>query len=94
MVFAGAAIYFAINFVIGFAAFAVAGSAVGDATGVFIGTAVLLGLIAFGGGGGLLAVRSPFAKGLGLGLMIGWALTSVFTVGICTGLNPAIYSSL
>lgn len=95
MVFAGVAIYFAINFVIGFAAFAVAGTSTsGDATGIFLGTAVLLALIAFGGGGGLLAVRSPFAKGLGLGLMIGWALTSVFTVGICTGLNPAIYSGL
>jgi hypothetical protein len=95
MVFAGSAIYFVINFFIGFAAFAVAGSAVSDGINVaLLSAAVLLAVIAFGGGGGLLAVRSPYAKGLGLGLMIGWALTSVFTVGICTGINPEIYSAL
>jgi hypothetical protein len=94
MVFAGVGIYFVINSVIGFAALIVGGSATNGVNMVFVGTAILLALIAFGGGGGLLAVRSPYAKGLGLGLMIGWALTSVFTVGICTGLNPAVYSTL
>ncbi len=27
-----------------------------------------------------------------MGLMIGWALTSILTAGICTGLNPAMYT--
>ncbi|ORB33433.1 hypothetical protein BST39_26410 [Mycobacterium paraseoulense] len=54
--------------------------------------AVLLAMIAFGGGGGLLfAKRSAWARGIGMGLMIGWALTSILTVGICTGLNPMLY---
>ena len=46
-----------------------------------------------GGGAALLAVRNPHAKGVGLGLMIGWALTSLVTVGFCTGINPALYTS-
>ena len=53
--------------------------------------AIVLGLIAFGGGAALLFVKSPWARGIGMGLMIGWALTSVVTVGICTGLNPMLY---
>jgi hypothetical protein len=57
------------------------------------GTAVMLFLIAFAGGAGLLASRNRYAKGLGLGLMIGWALTSLLTVGFCTGINPAMYTS-
>ena len=52
----------------------------------------MLALIAFGGGGALLATRKPRGRrGMGMGLMIGWALTSIVTVGICTGLNPALY---
>ena len=38
------------------------------------------------------APASPYAKGLGLGLMIGWAVTSLFTVGFCTGINPEMYT--
>lgn len=53
--------------------------------------AVILAVLAFGVGGGFLAVRRPWARGLGLGLMIGWALTSIVSVGICTGLNPVLY---
>lgn len=54
--------------------------------------AVSLALIAFGGGAGLIALRKPWAKGLGIGLMIGWALLSITTVGFCTGLNPEMYT--
>lgn len=35
--------------------------------------------------------RQPRAQA-GLGLMIGWALTSILTVGYCTGLNPTMYT--
>jgi hypothetical protein len=89
MVFAGSLLYFALNFVLGWVIVGVAGS---SGNGVLAVGAAMLALIAFGGGAGLLATRSPNNKGLGLGLMIGWALTSLVTVGFCTGLNPALYS--
>jgi hypothetical protein len=84
----GSFVYFMINFVIAFMAIAAADSG----KGVLIGATVLLAAIAFGGGGALLATPSPTSKGLGLGLMIGWALTSVFTAGFCTGINPTMYT--
>jgi hypothetical protein len=84
----GVFVYFTVNFVIAFMAIV----AVDSGKGVLIGAAMLLAAIAFGGGGALLARPSPTAKGLGLGLMIGWALTSVFTAGFCTGLNPTMYT--
>ncbi|MCT7368083.1 hypothetical protein A7R75_03655 [Mycolicibacterium llatzerense] len=54
--------------------------------------AVALVLVAFGGGFSLWKTGNPASKGLGLGLMIGWALTSILTVGYCTGLNPTMYT--
>ncbi|KAA0094814.1 hypothetical protein CIW49_24875 [Mycolicibacterium sp. P1-18] len=54
--------------------------------------AVILALVAFGGGAVLIALRRPWAKGLGIGLMIGWALLSITSVGYCTGLNPEMYT--
>ncbi|MET0901016.1 MAG: hypothetical protein ABWY45_24145 [Mycobacterium sp.] len=93
MVFVGPLIYAALNLVIGFMAFIFAGSTTNQASNYVFGvTAVVLALIAFGGGAILLLLRSPYAKGIGLGLMIGWALTSVFTVGFCTGINPGLYT--
>jgi len=92
MVFVGAPIFIVINTVLGFAAFIVAGGQTDNSDAILGGAAVLLGLIAFGVGGYLLTVKSPQAKGIGLGLMIGWALTSLVTVGICTGINPSLYS--
>lgn len=93
MVFVGAVIYAALNTVLGFAAFIVAGSQTTSANPILGAAAVILALIAFGAGAALLAVKSPQAKGIGLGLMIGWALTSLVTVGFCTGINPALYTS-
>lgn len=90
---AGAIIYFAINFAAGLIVLVAAGGTSNSQAVVAI-AAVLLAGLAFGGGAGLLALRRPWAKGLGLGLMIGWALTSLVTVGICTGLNPAVYQGL
>ncbi|OHU82492.1 hypothetical protein [Mycobacterium talmoniae] len=69
-------------------------SQVASTTVVGITNAVVLAGIAFGVGGALVAEGTPRAKGLGIGLMVGWALTSVLSVGICTGLNPAIYGGL
>ena len=92
--FAGILVYVVINFVVGVLAFMI-GGATGSSgpNGIFIVAAVLLVLIAFGGGASLLKNGSPSAKGIGLGLMIGWALTSLLTAGFCTGLNPAMYTS-
>lgn len=58
----------------------------------FAAGAALLALIAFVGGGALVfANKSVWTRGIGMGLMIGWALTSILTVGFCTGLNPTLY---
>lgn len=89
MAFFGAFLYFAINFVVAFAVLSMADSngRVAVASG-----AAALALGALGGGGALLATKNPTAKGLGLGLMIGWAFLSVVSVGFCTGLNPEMYT--
>lgn len=95
MVILGPFLYAALNLVIGFIGFIGAGAA--DSSGgstnlVLGGTAVLLALIAFGGGTLMLLSKNPTAKGLGIGLMVGWALVSLFTAGFCTGLNPELYA--
>jgi hypothetical protein len=92
MVFVGAPIYIALNSLLGFVAFLIAGSSTDSANVILGAAAVMLALIAFGGGAALLAVRNPQVKGIGLGLMVGWALTSLVSVGFCTGINPALYS--
>lgn len=95
MVFIGPILYATINLVLGFLAFFAAGaydSQGGNPGIVFAAVTVLLALIAFGGGIILLRQSSRHAKGLGIGLMIGWALVSVFTAGFCTGVNPALYA--
>lgn len=92
-VFAGSGLYFAINLFVGIAVITFADSAGKGANAMLAGAAVMLVLIAFAGGAGLLASRNRYAKGLGLGLMIGWALTSLLTVGFCTGINPTMYTS-
>ena len=89
MTFLGIFLYFTLNLVVGFAAIATA-----DANGhasLIVGASALA-LIAFGGGGALLATKNATVKGLGLGLMIGWAVLSVISVGFCTGLNPEMYT--
>ncbi|TMR09296.1 hypothetical protein ETD86_44120 [Nonomuraea turkmeniaca] len=58
---------------------------------VVAGAAVLI-LVGLGVGIGLLIIRKSWTRGLGLGLMIGWALWSVLSAGICTGLNPSLYA--
>jgi hypothetical protein len=92
MVFVGPFLYAAINLVVGFMA-VIASNGVDhqDSNKVLVFAAVLLALIAFGGGAALLRSRSPNARGLGIGLMVGWALVSLFTAGFCTGLNPEMY---
>ncbi|TMR90754.1 hypothetical protein EJK15_53660 [Nonomuraea basaltis] len=86
------ALYSVLNTVIGFFIFVVAmDSRTGATLYVAIGAAVLA-LIGLGGGVGLLCIRRPWTKGLGLGLLIGWALWSILSAGLCTGLNPSLYA--
>lgn len=83
-------IYFAINVLVGLMVVFGLAEAIKPSAAVIAG-AIALALMAFGGGGALLTVRNPWARGIGMGLMIGWALTSIVTVGFCTGLNPVLY---
>lgn len=41
-------------------------------------------------GGGLCFVRESAARGLGIGLMIGWAGLTIISGGICTGLHGLV----
>ncbi|MEZ0363708.1 hypothetical protein ACAG26_08395 [Mycobacterium sp. pUA109] len=89
----GAFLYFVINVVVWFTVVN-AVSHVASKTVVGLTNAVVLAVIAFGVGGALLAVHTPRARGLGLGLMIGWGIASILSVGLCTGVNPAMYGYL
>ena len=89
----GVFVYFAINLVAAVMVVLGLGLA-GSSNVVLLAGAILLGLIAFGGGGALVAQRNPWARGIGMGLMIGWALSSIVTAGLCTGVNPVMYGSL
>lgn len=92
MAFAGFAIFVVLDLVVVFATLGLANNVTSNEELVIgIGAALLAG-IALGGGGFLVALRKPWAKGLGLGLMIGWALVSIVSVGFCTGINPSIYT--
>ncbi|ORB76684.1 hypothetical protein [Mycobacterium timonense] len=55
--------------------------------------AVALAVIALLGGGALLLAHNRSTKAIGLGLIIGGALSSVLSAGYCTGLNPSDYRS-
>ncbi|WP_214319408.1 hypothetical protein [Nonomuraea sediminis] len=91
LAFAGFAIYSVVNVILGFLLFFGSFNE-GRSNPVFAGViAGVLALIGLGTGIGLLFVRKPWATGLGLGLMIGWALWSILSAGICTGLNPEFY---
>ncbi|MFC4063029.1 hypothetical protein ACFOWE_32520 [Planomonospora corallina] len=85
LAFVGFLAFVVINLVVGIAAVSTE-SAAGIGTG-----AVFLALIAFGGGIWLTRRPEPWAKGLGIGLMAGWALVSIVSAGFCTGLNPQMY---
>ena len=94
MVIIGPFIYAAINLVVGFIALIAGGMLEAQITtsSLVFGLAALgLLLIAFGGGTLLVRRNNPHARGLGIGLMIGWALMSVLTAGFCTGINPEMY---
>ncbi|MEE6177094.1 hypothetical protein [Mycobacterium sp. 050134] len=88
---AGVAFYLGINAIIGPMTLFGLANVIAPKAAFAIGAATLA-LIAFVGGGALLLTKKgAWGRGIGMGLMIGWALTSIFTVGICNGLNPVLY---
>ncbi|WP_245672856.1 hypothetical protein [Aldersonia kunmingensis] len=89
LAFAGIGLFIAANLAVTFVVLLLS---IDGSTGWLIVGAAGLALFAFGGGISLVLLRRPWAKGLGLGLMIGWALMTVVTAGFCTGVNPALYS--
>ncbi|MGI5285031.1 hypothetical protein ACQEVF_17075 [Nonomuraea polychroma] len=91
LAFAGLALYSVLNVIVGFFIFAAAMDSSGPHTAYVAAGAAVLALIGLGGGIGLVLIRQSWTRGLGLGLMIGWALWSILSAGICTGLNPSLY---
>lgn len=93
MAFVGLTVYSVINAILGFFVFLGAISTPEHSRPMLIaGTVTLvgLGLVA---GLVLVLIRRPWTRGIGMGLMIGWALWSICTAGLCTGLNPALYGA-
>ncbi|MFG1947405.1 hypothetical protein [Nonomuraea sp. NPDC048826] len=93
MAFAGLSIYSVINLVLAFFIFFAAMNSPAQSTPLVIVGTVALVVCGLGAGIGLVLVRKPWTRGLGMGLMIGWALWSICTAGLCTGLNPALYGA-
>lgn len=95
MAFAGIAIYSVVNSVLGFIVFFAALGPAGSeqAMPMLIAGTVTLVVVGLVAGIGLVLIRRPWTRGLGMGLMMGWALWSIFTAGLCTGLNPALYGA-
>ncbi|MGH3724021.1 MAG: hypothetical protein ACRDUS_07810 [Mycobacterium sp.] len=85
----GAVLFAVANAIVGVVVFVIgmSYSEKSDSAGgaVFAGFAVLSALAAFGGGALLMRTADRNKRGLGLGLMIGWALVSLLTGGVCTG---------
>ncbi|HEX4813020.1 MAG TPA: hypothetical protein VFV66_09750 [Nonomuraea sp.] len=92
MMIASLTLYSVINTIVGFFIFVAAMDTAGSRTALVATGTAALALVGLGVGGGLMFVRRPWARGLGLGLMIGWALWSILSAGFCTGLNPGLYA--
>jgi hypothetical protein len=85
-------IYLVLNITVALGWLSVGNGNRGNAVAWGIGGAVLLALVALGGGLALcLLTREFIVKGLGAGLILGWALLSIVSAGTCTGLNPTLY---
>lgn len=87
----GVALYVLVNFVIVLISFQVGDTLDSEGAG-FAGGAVLLALLALGGGAICFFKGSQVVKALGMGLVFGWSAVSIVTLGYCTGLNPDLYS--
>ncbi|RGA02019.1 hypothetical protein DI270_026405 [Microbispora triticiradicis] len=92
LTFAGIVLEVIVNAILAVATLAAA-DGLGDHKEIaVVGGAVILATIVFGGGTLLIRHRQPWSRGLGLGLMIGWALVTIVTAGFCTGVNTSLYT--
>ncbi|MFC6577823.1 hypothetical protein [Planomonospora parontospora] len=85
LAFVGVLAFIAANVLMALLAFST-----GSPVGIGV-AAVVLALGTFGGGILLVRKGEPWSKGLGIGLMAGWALVSIVSAGFCTGINPGVY---
>ncbi|MCK2214438.1 hypothetical protein MF672_011645 [Actinomadura sp. ATCC 31491] len=86
LAFAGVFGYLLVNLIVGIVALSV------QHTAAIVVAAVFLASLGLGAGVTFLLLRKSWSIGLGLGLMLGWALASIVSAGFCTGLNPGLYS--
>ncbi|MFI7615462.1 hypothetical protein ACIBP6_29965 [Nonomuraea terrae] len=91
MLFAGLGLYSVLNVILVVAVLASGMSWTGDGPSPALLMAVVLIVVGPVAGIVLCFVRGSWTRGLGLGLMIGWATWSIVSVGFCTGLNPGLY---
>lgn len=91
MALVGALLFIVCNAMFGFLVLALAQDTPNPAAVIGI-AAALSALVAFVGGIVLIRRGSAVPKGIGIGLMIGWAAVTILTAGFCTGVNPSLYS--
>jgi hypothetical protein len=92
LTFAGLVAYSIVNTVLGILIFLSTVDQNGSNYPIIISCTIFLALFGLGAGAGLQFLRKPWATGLGLGFLIGWALWSILSAGFCTGINPDLYT--
>lgn len=92
LAFAGLVAYSIVNAVLGILIFVSTLDQNGPNHPIIISCAIFLALLGLAAGAGLQFLRKPWATGLGLGFLIGWALWSILSAGICTGISPDLYT--
>lgn len=88
----GIFVFVLVNFIGFIAVVNTIGGSADNTAALAVAGAVCLAAFALVGGGAMARFGTdPGVKGFGVGLMIGWALVSIFTAGMCTGINPGLY---
>ncbi|WP_433513920.1 hypothetical protein ACQP2T_61955 [Nonomuraea sp. CA-143628] len=89
---AGLVAYSIVNAILGILIFVSTLDQNGTNYPIIISCTIFLALFGLGAGAGLQFLRKPWATGLGLGFLVGWALWSILSAGICTGISPDLYA--
>ena len=92
LAFAGLIAYSIVNAILGILIFISTLDQNGPNHPIIISCTIFLALLGLVAGAGLQFLRKPWATGLGLGFLIGWALWSILSAGICTGISPDLYT--
>lgn len=79
--------FLVVNTVLVVSGLAVLGLGLFEGPSLVVGIVILL-LVALAGIPLVVRGRSYFVKGPGIGLMIGWALASIVSGGLCIGIMP------